>query len=245
MIVLSRSQWRERRRDHETRVRPWIEPRLARRSAGQKHPVDDFLFEYYRHRPKALLRWHPGPDTGLIDAPSELRDHRDYETAATVTTVSSAAFQRRRPAVERALAILGAQQRRPATFGCFGLHEWAMVYGLTQAQVRHEQLPLRLSPAQVKDVVDSHGPTCSHFDAYRFFTPQAQQLQRQLHRANQARDEQPGCLHAGMDLYRYAYEAGPLVPSELVADCFDHAKRARAVDMRASPYDVTSLGRCR
>ena len=30
--------------------------------------------------------------------------------------------------------------------------------------------------------------------------------------------------------------------AELVADCFELARRVRSLDMRASPYDVTSLG---
>ena len=34
----------------------------------------------------------------------------------------------------------------------------------------------------------------------------------------------------------------PLVPGELVADCFALAREARALDMQASPYDVAHLG---
>ncbi len=55
------------RRDHEARVRPWIEPRLRRMSLQQKHPVDDFLFEYYPNRPAQLLRWHPGMGVVLTE----------------------------------------------------------------------------------------------------------------------------------------------------------------------------------
>ena len=29
-------------------------------SRGERHPVDDFLFEYYPNRPSLLRRWHPG-----------------------------------------------------------------------------------------------------------------------------------------------------------------------------------------
>jgi hypothetical protein len=45
-----------------------------------------------------------------------------------------------------------------------------------------------------------------------------------------------------MDLYKWSYKLSPWVPSELVADCFDLARRIRLVDMQASPYDLTSLG---
>ena len=58
----------------------------------------------------------------------------------------------------------------------------------------------------------------------------------------QVASEQPGCLHAGMDLYKWAAKLGPLVASELLLDCLDLAADARAVDMRASPYDLTDYG---
>ena len=54
--------------------------------------------------------------------------------------------------------------------------------------------------------------------------------------------EQPGCLHAGMDVYKWAFKLTPLVPSDLVADAFDLAREIRVLDMRASPYDLRELG---
>ena len=53
--------------------------------------------------------------------------------------------------------------------------------------------------------------------------------------------EQPACLHAGMDLYKHAFRLSPLVPSELVADCFELAWELRILDMRAAPYDFSGL----
>jgi hypothetical protein len=53
---------------HEARVDPWCAPRLARMSRGERHPVDDFLFEYYPNRPSLLRRWHPGLGTVLKGA---------------------------------------------------------------------------------------------------------------------------------------------------------------------------------
>ena len=52
----------------------------------------------------------------------------------------------------------------------------------------------------------------------------------------------PGCLHANMDLYKWAYKLAPLVAGELVVDCFELARDVRALDMRASPYDLADLG---
>ncbi|MDX2227651.1 MAG: hypothetical protein SFY92_11255, partial [Verrucomicrobiae bacterium] len=54
--------------------------------------------------------------------------------------------------------------------------------------------------------------------------------------------DQPGCIHANMDLYKWAYKLLPWIPSELVADCFENAMAARTIDMRASPYDLRDQG---
>jgi hypothetical protein len=54
--------------------------------------------------------------------------------------------------------------------------------------------------------------------------------------------EQPGCLHANMDLYKWAYKLAPAIPSDLTADCFDLARAVRELDMRAAPYDLRPLG---
>jgi len=45
-----------------------------------------------------------------------------------------------------------------------------------------------------------------------------------------------------MDPYKWAFKLSPFSPSELVADCFELARDIREIDMRASPYDLTSLG---
>ena len=91
--------------------------------------------------------------------------------------------------------------------------------------------------------MESHRITCTHFDAFRFFTDSA----RPLNTLSPGRDdrpqfEQPGCLHAGMDLYKHAFRLSPLIASELVADCFELAWDIRDLDMRASPYDLADLG---
>ncbi len=63
-----------------------------------------------------------------------------------------------------------------------------------------------------------------------------------LTRENQIHYEQPGCLHVGMDCYKWAYKLGEPVPSELLLDCFELARDVRTLDMRASPYDLRSHG---
>ncbi len=139
--------------------------------------------------------------------------------------------------------VLTAMQTRPAYFGCFGLHEWAMVYRQTPEAVRHNAWPLRFPPGKLAQIVEAAPITCSHFDAFRFFTAPARPLNKlQPTRADAARVEQRGCLHANMDLYKWAFKLAPFSPAELIADCFDLAREIRAIDMRASPYELRGLG---
>jgi hypothetical protein len=107
---------------------------------------------------------------------------------------------------------------------------------------RHE-IPLRLGSAGTDAVVEDHPIRCSHFDAFRFFTPEAVDRNRlQPTRETQPELEQPGCLHAGMDLYKWSYKLSPATPGELVADCLELAVEIRELDMRASPYDLRAHG---
>ena len=91
--------------------------------------------------------------------------------------------------------------------------------------------------------MESQSVCCSHADAFRFFTPAARPLNRiQPGRRDQHDFEQPGCLHANMDLYKWCYKFQPWVPGELLAESFLLALELRELDMAASPYDVTVLG---
>ena len=108
---------------------------------------------------------------------------------------------------------------------------------------RRHDVPLRLGQAATDAVVEAHRISCSHFDAFRFFTPDAIPLNRlQPTRESQPQLEQPGCLHAGMDVYKWATKLGPIVPGELLLDCFELARDIRQLDMRASPYDLGDWG---
>jgi hypothetical protein len=256
LIHLSESDWLARQAAHEARVRVWTDPHQARAARGQKHPVEDFLWEYYSFRPSWLKRWHPGPDVVLLgEAARDYLRWPEYElirldtdgtnaTSVDGVRVNCAAFDpKRREFLGWLATFLRHTQERAPAFGCFGLHEWAMVYRLAPHEIRHTQLPLRLGAAETARVVDSLPLRCSHFDAFRFFTPAARPLNRlQPERATTPQLDQRGCLHANMDLYKWAYKLAPFTPSELMADCFALAREIREVDMRASPYDCTSLG---
>jgi hypothetical protein len=233
--------WRRRRLAHERRVDEWTTPHLARRRAGVKHPVEDFLFTYYSYRPAQLRRWHPGAGVVLADATSFGPEYRDTPDGASVDL--DAFLARRGESLAWIRDLLASTASRAPQLGCFGLHEWAMVYRQTREEVRHNAWPLRLSPEKTAAVVHERGVRCTHYDAFRFFTTPARSLNLlQPTRETQRDNEQPGCLHANMDLYKWAYKAAPLVGSELVADCFALARDIRALDMRASPYDLADLG---
>ncbi len=250
-------------------MRAWTDPHQARAARGEKHPVYDFLFTYYAFRPAWLRRWHPGP--GVVLAGEAAREflrwpeYREFETSgtgvppvisgspspehgqdahATLIALDPATLPaHRREFVTWLRGMLAAMQHRPAFFGCYGLHEWAMVYRQTPEQVRHNAYPLRFDPDNLAAIVEAAPVTCTHFDAFRFFTEPARPLNRlQPTRTDTAQLEQRGCLHANMDLYKWAFKLAPFTPAELVADCFELARDVREIDMRASPYDLRALG---
>lgn len=251
MHVLSPREWRELRDAHEQAVHERTASHLERRSRGEKHPVEDFLFTYYPFKPGKLATWHPGAGTAVVVETSadEAYFNRRWYTRSqhaghTVAHVDVGAWEADRGQGATFIRqLLEATVDREASFGCFGLHEWAMVYKQTAQEHRHSQVPLRLSQEETDRVVENHRIQCSHYDAFRFFTPPARPLNtlqptRQGMRAN----EQPGCLHAGMDLYKWAMKLEPIVESATVLDTFDLARAIRTLDMEASPYDVRAWG---
>ncbi|WP_018295468.1 hypothetical protein [Corynebacterium lubricantis] len=243
MRVLEPQQWQVLIEEHHARAAQWVEPHLARRARGENHPVWDFLFEYYSLRPSHLYRWSPGMDTCLLEA-QELpqAQWRDYllDENNSLSVDGAGFLARRRDGLEKILDILQGTTSNPAQFDCFGLHEWAMVYR-TDAP-RHD-LPLRLGKEGTEAVVDKHRIKCTHYDAFRFFTTPARPLNLTvLTRESQAVSEQGGCVHANMDLFKWAIKASPIFPGELVLDCFELATDARRLDMEASPYDCRDLG---
>ena len=247
-VVLTEQEWRERAARHAERAEEFV--RSAQRPSAR--PVEGFLFTYYSHRPAQLRRWHPGPSVVLLGESARAAFGRWYRTT-TVTGPSGvpvpgveldvAAFVADRGRALRFVAdLLSAVRARSAYFGCFGLHEWAMVYRQSPEERRHA-LPLRLGAEGTDRVVESHRIRCSHFDAFRFFTPEARPLnQLQPTRDSQVALDQPGCLHATMDCYKWAYKLSPAVPGELLLDCFELARDVRELDMRASPYDLSAHG---
>lgn len=238
--VLDEHDWTRREQRHRERVDGFL--RSFRAPASEPHPVWDFLFTYYSLRPRQLRTWHPGFGVTLAgDSAVRYLGRSGYGRTPAGVTVSREYLTGRADTVRFIAGLLRATASRPARLNCFGLHEWAMVY--RAPTVRHERVPLRLGAAGTDAVVESMPLRCSHFDAFRFFTkPATERNSEQLTRDGQVGSEQPGCLHAAMDCYKFAYKLGPLVDSALVMDCLELATQARELDMRASPYDLRDYG---
>jgi hypothetical protein len=233
--------WRSRQADHAARMAPYCLDRTGRAGRGVRHPVRDFLFEYYSFTPARLARWSPGAGVVLLDArPADAPWPGRFVPTTDGIVLPAESFPR--PGFLRwTIDYLRAIAGRPPQFSCFGLHEWAMVY--RTEEIRHPNTPLRLSRSAIAAVVDAHDLKCTHFDAFRFFTPAARPRNRvPLTRADVATHDQPGCVHVTMDLYRYAFKLAPWIPAELLGDTFELAWSARELDMRASPYDLTAYG---
>ncbi len=242
MIELTPAQWQPLAAEHRARADALVAGHLARRRRREPHPVEDFLFRYYPTRPSQLRIWHPGPGIRLLDAPS-YADRRGYLSTRGGVELDPAEVERRADGIAWIRRLLTATLDRPAQFGCFGMHEWAMVYRKSQSEVRHDAWPLRLGADGTDGVVESHRIACSHFDAFRFFTEPARPLNvLRPTRPSQPDLEQGGCLHANMDLYKWATKLAPFTPGDLTLDCFELARDVRELDMRASPYDLRGLG---
>jgi len=225
------------------RMRTRLDVLLTHRREHGRDPVMDFLFQYYHFKPAKLTTWSPGLDVVLsVDAAPYLDTLAGSRRTAEGVMLDPECFPEHRQRSARwMLQLLLNTQARAPYFGCAGMHEWAMVYRTDD--VRHAQVPLRVDAATLENFVESRPLRCTHFDAFRFFTPEARPLNQLQPTRDTTEDlEQPGCLHANMDLYKWAYKLYPWISSDLIADAFELAVRARVIDMRASPYDMQARG---
>lgn len=243
--LLTTAEWKARAQAHRERVQQWTVPNRERRSRRESHPIHDFLFTYYSYSGGRLETWHPAAHELIADS-ADARERFNEPTYRAADGVirrdATALTSAERKLLEGALHIMRATRDRPANFGCYGMHEWAMIYG--GHDVRHAEIaPLRLSQSETDAFVESRPVACSHFDAYRFFAPAARPLNRiALEYSTRHSAEQPGCIHANMDLYRWAYTSMPWIGSDLLWECFELATELRVLDMQAGPYDLRALG---
>jgi len=240
---LSRKEQDERAKNHRTLIETITLPMRDRRSRQERHPVYDFIHTYYSFSLGRLEKWHPGFGVVLEDnseaefPPNYYR--REHGTAFIDPALLTSKGRERLTWIK---TLLELTQSRPPNLACHGLHEWAMVY--QGGEVRHrESAPLRLPQEEIDNLVASRPICCTHFDAFRFFTPGAIPLNRLSPTLHAREDfEQPGCIHANMDLYKWAYKSSPWISSDLLREALFFAIEAREIDMRASPYDLTSYG---
>lgn len=242
--VLSPPEWKLRMQTHRAKLSPIIDPYLKNRSKQKKDPVLDFLFEYYKFRPSHLMRWSPGAGIALeIDeSVDELPEVSELTVDGQIAFLNADLFPKKRLKSANWIydLLVKTNQTKPF-FGCMGMHEWAMVY--KAGEVRHNQVPLRLPDDEIAAVVESRPLLCTHFDAFRFFTEEARPLNKNDLTRNTFQDnEQPGCIHTNMDIYKWAYKLYPWISSEVIREAFLLAVDARTIDMKASPYDMRDQG---
>lgn len=249
MIQWSREEWKARQAAHLGRVEVLADRFALRRSHGTKHPVEDFLFTYYNLSPAKLKEWVPPLGVTLEVSAEDWLECPWLASECFVRENGSVWLDPRRltdPKRQLANWVRELCQRvleRPARFRCHGLHEWAMVYQQSSEKVRHEGYELRLPALEIASLVESQALCCTHYDAFRFFTPSARPLNAfQPSLETRLEMEQGGCLHTNMDLYKWSSKLLPWCGSDLVGECFAKAWAARQLDMRASPYELRSLG---
>ena len=81
--TLPSATWAPLVRAHAERADQMTAGHRARRATGEKHAIEDFLYDYYGTRPAMLRRWHPGVGAGLAAAPDGLAAHAGWKFYAT------------------------------------------------------------------------------------------------------------------------------------------------------------------
>lgn len=242
--TLKESEWKSIAKQHKAQVLEFTTPYRKRRSQGESHPILDFLFTYYSYPAGRLESWHPRLSEGIelkTETPPHYKEIYYSRYGTTLFLDKQKLPPERKKSMLWMIELLEKTQNSPPIHRCFGMHEWAMVY---QGQkIRHEKTaPLRLSQAETDCFVESHPIQCSHFDAYRFFTPSAKKFNRlQPTIDKRVNFEQSGCIHANMDIYKWAYKCMPWVGSEFLWKTFKNALDMRELDMRAAPYDLSEF----
>lgn len=239
---LSAEEWQQQKSNHKNKIGAQLDDYLQARSRQQKDPVMDFLFEYYAFRPSHLKGWTPGLGTQLLGGSNHNWRFKEMTVRHNDSYLDIRHFDRsRKSAVQWILKVLEQSANRKPSFGCFGMHEWAMVY--KAKRIRHSYLPLRMEMDELAEFVESRPLVCTHFDAFRFFTEEAKPRNKfKLNRKKFPEMEQPGCLHTNMDLYKWAFKMYPWISSETIRRAFVLAVETRVMDMKASPYDLRHRG---
>ncbi|MDD7984529.1 hypothetical protein PQO01_06150 [Lentisphaera marina] len=237
-MLINESEWQSKAQLHQNKVDQLTSEWREHKALGKKHPTLDFLFSYYNLKINRLRLWSPGPDVSLSGKHNGELLFGYYTSKENSFHLDPERYPRQRLNNFKWIAhLLRETKSKTPVFNCYGVHEWCMIY--KSDSKRHEQLPLRVSSQTLNNFVEKTSCQCTHFDAYRFFTEEASPLiQHPLSRENQEVYEQSGCLHANMDLYKWAYKLYPFMSGDLLLRCFELAIQCRYLDMQASPYDL-------
>jgi hypothetical protein len=238
------NEWIERKKRHEALVSPLADAFLERRALQKKHPVHDFLFTYYSFSPTKLKQWVPSFEESLqVEDTSYFNSYWFKEENNILKLNLNRLRQETLDLATSIKKLCQAILERAPRFGCFGLHEWAMIYELSQQQLRYTDQKLRLSQEECTRFIKSQNLCCTHYDAYRFFTHEAKPLNLFKPTLDtRVQHEQGGCLHANMDIYKWATKLWPWIGSDFIQKAFLIATEGRELDMRASPYDLKDFG---
>ena len=220
----------------------------SRMHAVKRHPIFNFLHYYYRYSAADLSRYSPGvlsAEPLLFESDDQLEllhpRFRHVESSTVRYSAPPLAAEGRFGWIQLSKTrdvLKFTSIAKPHIF-CFGRHEWAMLY--KKHEKKQTALSLRVPQAVIDEVVES-GISCTHFDAFRHFAPEAKPFNTaQLTREEQEHHEQPACIHASMDLFKAAYKVYPLTSSDLLQRCLRLGLKARFIDMRASPYEVSNF----
>ena len=251
--MLKRSEWRSRADAHRCRVRDLLGGMFYDRKVHDRHPIYNFLFNYYRFRPhRTIERYSAGLDFAL-ESCSSGDDESLYLPSSKYLSVKDGCIEmdpvkslneKSVTRIRNLCTLLEIVQRRPPNFSCFGVHEFAMLHSGARHSFFQKKagLELRMSQREIDDVVERAPIRCTHFDATRHFPDSALRSCRvKTSPALRTKNEQAGCIHTNLDLFKFSLRLWPFASSELVADALELAIRARELDMRASPYDLSSV----
>ena len=241
---MSEAEWRGRAAAHRDRVRRWTGPHRERRRRGEPHPVHDFLFTYYSLRPGAAGRWHPGSGRGAAPGGTMPRAGAGTPPRRRPVRLDPAALPAGRgDTVGFVRGLLAATAARPPQLGCFGLHEWAMVYRDRRDPARHGAAAA--GPGRHRRRASRRTGSTARTSTRSGSSP-GRPRPRNAAAADPGRPAGAGA--AGLPARRH----GPLQvglqaePGDARRSWSPTASRwpstIRELDMRATPYDLAALG---
>ena len=142
-ISRSASTWKFDAADHIRRMDDLLYPPgeslKARTHLVKQHPIYNFIHTYYRYSTQNIKKYSPGLGIMLTDFDQENILDNTYLNEKYIKTTSSGSFyelpKNDAPdstfgwiTLSKTRDILYSTATRQPFFGCFGLHEWAMLY---------------------------------------------------------------------------------------------------------------------